>query len=87
MLVDIVPPSAKLHAMIARGKGAFGDKSLLDILDAPAALWSAADKAALANYCGKPAIARTRPNFRRKIHRDRRSGNAGIPAHFDELHI
>jgi hypothetical protein len=97
-LVDIVLPAAEMPTIIVRGKGVVGDKNILDIIDAQtramegldttAALWSAADKAAeaaLASFSRQAGEARTRPHFRLKIARGIRSGDADIPAHFDEL--
>jgi hypothetical protein len=87
-----------MPAMMVRGKGALGGKSVLDIIDAPtramkgldarAAFSSVTDKAAeaaLANYRGKPGDSSDAPHVRRKIDRGRRFGNSGIPAHFDKL--
>ena len=84
-----------MPTIIVRGKGVVGDKNILDIIDAQtramegldttAALWSAADKAALASLSRQAGEARTRPHFRLKIARGIRSGDADIPAHFDEL--
>ena len=93
-MVDVVLPAAEMPTIIVSGKGVVGDKNILDIIDAQtramgldttAALWSAADKAALASLSRQAGEARTRPHFRLKIARGIRSGDADIPAHFDEL--